>query len=575
MGDLSYEQQSSGHHNQDHIASEGHLPLRAYSAATTTVGACSTPTTTITYSSIAPFNYNAPYDSSLPTPVSVAGSPSLSDSASVKMVHSFSNPGSTSQQPTPPGTSRSSTADWYSNAQNHTMIRSTQPPSPLTHHAPDILGLLDDTHSPPQQQVIPVTSVENYYGHYGVSGPDPQDDLSPPMASATLFSSSPHINPSALLKGYQMGPSSHLHMAPAPPQLPLMNNMHGQGSLGTHIPHIDNLHNHESYGLGHAPIVLGMEPSYKRAARRGGIRRSQPPRKRQRGSRAARQSPYHGIGAHDDQVPSRAGSKSPVRRIKEEREPRQVLQLRHDKDRPEDHFLFSLREELINEKGKGMWDKIAERYHERYDKKERAALQMQLSRAVLKLAIWPEDEDRALTEAIEEYDKRRYIDILKIMKEKKGCRVWDWKPEHIAKRLSELGEEEYDPDLKPKKIRRRRKEIQREKGQPNLWAEPSPPSAVYDERGLSLQTRNNLSSEEEERLLEAFFVPEEESPANHPDAMDLSGSFPHSRRTSAQQDHQSERVAKQACDQMIAQHSETTPYYDSSSRGQQSYPHLS
>lgn len=365
-----------------------------------------------------------------------------------------------------------------------------------------------------------------------------------------------------------MGSNSHLHMAPAPPQLPLMHGLHhGQGSLGPHIPHIDHLHGHDSYGLGHAPLILGVESSYKRAARRGGARRSQPPRKRQRG-RAARQAPYHG---HAD----RAGSKSPVRHIKEEREPRQVLQLRHDKDRPEDHFLFSLREDLINEKGKGMWDKIAERYHERYDKKERAALQMQLSRAVLKLAIWPEDEDRALIEAIEEYDKRRYIDILKIMKEKKGCRVWDWKPEHIAKRLSELGEEEYDPDLKPKKIRRRRKEIQREKGQPNLWAEPSPPSAVYDERGLSLQTRNNLSPEEEERLLEAFFEPEKESPEENPDAMDLSGPYPDSRRASAQQDHHSERVAKHACDQMIAQqHSEATPYYDSSSRGQQNYPHL-
>ncbi|KAI0170458.1 hypothetical protein BJ166DRAFT_195897 [Pestalotiopsis sp. NC0098] len=573
MGDISYEQQSSGHHNQDHLPSEDTLPLRAYSDATSTAGACSPPTTTITYSSIAPFSYNAPYDSSLPTPVSVAGSPSLSDSASVKMAHSYSNTGSTSQQLTPPGTSRSSTADWYSNASNQAMIHTTQPSSPLAHTTSDLLGLqgLETTHSPPS---IPVTSVENYYGHYGVSGPDPQDDLSPPMESSALFPSSQHINPSALLKGYHMGPSSHLHMPPAPPQVPLLNHMHVQGPLGGPIAHIDNLHGHNTYGLGHPPLFLDVEPSYKRN-RGTGARRVQPPRKRQRG-RARRQSDYNDLGGHADDHASRAGSKSPVRRIKEEREPRQVLQLRHDKDRPEDHFLFNLREELINEKGKGMWDKIAERYHQRYDKKERAALQMQLSRAVLKLAIWPEDEDRALTEAIEEYDKRRYIDILKIMKEKKGCRVWDWKPEHVAKRLSELGEEEYDPDLKPKKIRRRRKEIQRERGQPNLWAQPSPPSAVYDERGLSMQTRNNLSSEEEQRLLEAFFVPEEQSPED-PEAMDVSPSYPDSRRASAQHGAQSERVAKQACDQMISQqhHDTASPYYDDSFRGQHIDPRLS
>jgi hypothetical protein len=47
---------------------------------------------------------------------------------------------------------------------------------------------------------------------------------------------------------------------------------------------------------------------------------------------------------------------------------------------------------LIQCKGRGMWDQIVERYQERYEKKERAALQMQLSRAVLKLAVWPEDE---------------------------------------------------------------------------------------------------------------------------------------------------------------------------------------
>jgi hypothetical protein len=157
------------------------------------------------------------------------------------------------------------------------------------------------------------------------------------------------------------------------------------------------------------------------------------------------------------------------------------------------------------------------------------------------------------------------------MKEKKGCRVWEWKSEHIAKRLSELGEEEFDSEVKPKKIRKRRQELLRQRQQPNLWNQPSPPSVMYDDQGLSLETRVKLSAEEEEQLLSHLFMPEPASPDG--DLMDISESLPSSRRASNQQElsqAQSERVAKQACEQLIArQHRDNTSYYGSQYSGQQ------
>lgn len=162
------------------------------------------------------------------------------------------------------------------------------------------------------------------------------------------------------------------------------------------------------------------------------------------------------------------------------------------------------------------------------------------------------------------------------MKEKGGCRAWDWKTEHIAKRLAELGEEPYDEESKPSKIRKKRKELQLQREQPNLWNQPSPPPAVYDEQGFSLQTRVNLSLGEEDQLFHNLFVPEPDS--SEPDTMDISESGPTSRRASNQDLDQaySEHVAKQACEQMIAQqHRDNNSYYNSQYSGQQSYHHMS
>ncbi|KAK6074166.1 hypothetical protein SCUP515_06556 [Seiridium cupressi] len=570
MGDHLYMQQSSSHRNRDSISAPSTLPVRALSISPPATVACTTPDPATTYSSIAPFSYSLSYDSSLPTPVSVAGSPSMPDRSSIKMAHSFSNTGNHSQQPRPHGTSRPGTSEWFRNPQNTSMIRSAQPPassSMTLDPNTDLRTLhgLENTHSPPHQS-IPMTSAEHYWGSYSVSTQGPQDDMSPRMTSTALFSNlpqdTPHVNPSALLKNYPLASNSQMPLAPAP-HVPMLSSTPNPGGLAAPITPIENLNHHNPFALGHAPLIVGLQPTYKRAARAAGRRRA-PPRRRQRaGSR--RQSDRNSLGEFEDDP----DSTSPTHRVKEEREPRQKLKLRPDPDKPEDIFLFNLREELLHIKGRGMWDKITERYNQQYEKKKCEALQMQLSRAVCRLAIWPEFEDKALIAALEEYDERRYFDIIKIMKEKGGCRAWNWRPEQVATRLVELGEEE--SHVSTKITRKRREELLRQRQNPNLWAQPSPPSALYDEQGLSVQTRGNLSAEEEEQLFTRLFVPESESETSDPDLMDTTESDPASGRTNVQRglsEAHSGRVAKQACEQLLAQQHQASPYYNHQYSGQ-------
>lgn len=316
----------------------------------------------------------------------------MSERQSVKMAHSYSNTGSTSQQLTPPGTARPSTAEWFNNNQNLHMVPTTQSSSPMTiNPSTDLLGMhgLDNSHSPPAQG-IPVTSGEYHWGSYGVSSTEPQEDMTPSLTSTAFLSHIPNMNPSALLKSYALSPTSHIPLAPAP-QVPVLNSTPSPRGLGAPVTSMEALQNQNPFGLRHGRLLVGIQPSYKKNPRHTNGKRGQI-KKRQRAGNRPKPS-RNSLGDYDDdQERSQAGSTSPIHHEKEERTPREVLKLRPDDKRPEDHYLFNLREELIQCKGRGMWDKIAERYHSRYEKKERAALQMQLSRAVYRLAIWPENE---------------------------------------------------------------------------------------------------------------------------------------------------------------------------------------
>lgn len=520
------------------------------------------------------------------------------------MDHSYSNTGTASQQLTPPGASGPSTSEWYQNNHNQSMGQPTQPssPMPLNPNA-NILEMhgMRNTLSTPSQ-AIPVTSDEYHphWGQYGVSGEEPQDEMSPPLVPSDLFSHIPNVDPSNLMKGYTLPSTNHIALAPAP-QVSILGPAPNSGALAPIAP-IENYHHPNPFTMTHPPplFVDVQRSSYKRNPRNANKTRN-PPKKRQRGGNRKQSGPSN-VGAYEEQAAITQTSPASPRPGADGDTPREVLQFRYDADHPENHDLLDLKMKHLSVKGRGMWDRIVKDWVKTYGTVERAALQMKLQRFVARQAIWPESEvsltfpplwlilrcfcsqytnkiqqDTALKEAIEEYDKRRYKDILIIMKEKGGCRAWDWKMEHIAKRLVELGEEEFDPEMKPKKTRRRRKELQRQRQQPNLWNQPSPPSAYYDQQGLSTATRNELTAEEQERIFSSLFIEEQES--QDVDAMDTLEPVPDSRRSSTQRElnqAHSERVAKQACEQLIAQQQQgSASFYQSQYTSQQNNTHTS
>ncbi|KAJ8105560.1 hypothetical protein ONZ43_g7381 [Nemania bipapillata] len=155
-------------------------------------------------------------------------------------------------------------------------------------------------------------------------------------------------------------------------------------------------------------------------------------------------------GAHADPMTASTSSNS------SRHAPVQHLTL--DAKAPEDsRYLVEMRCRMSDDKGKGMWEHIQQAYKERYGRKTKENLQMQLIRSVQSYAVWPEAEDQALKAAVEEYERRRYQEIRKIMKEKGGRRVWDWNDGSIAKRLVQMGVDEIDDRDPVKRTRRKRK----------------------------------------------------------------------------------------------------------------------
>ncbi|KAI0126532.1 hypothetical protein BJ170DRAFT_409826 [Xylariales sp. AK1849] len=512
MGDHAYQQRQPSH-IYDPTSPGGGLSTTAPNTV-----AYTTQDHPSTYASVAPFgDYSLTYESSLPTPSSLAGSPSLSERTMSKMTHTYSHNVGNSQQPTPPGTSRPLPSEWF-NHQNHRMIPSSQGSSPMTiNPSTDILQMhgLETSHSPEDHARMMAAAADQYHwGSYGVSGPEPTEDLSPRMPSQALFATVPHVTPSALIKNPMMSSSSHMPLAPALPQVQSLNPTPNAGNLGPPMTQVEGLHH--SFGT-HQPLFLDLHPTQKRPSRAKNAKRGVQ-KKRQRGPSRSLSSYDDDMDCAGDQKVSGSGSTSPRRKLRGRRLPCGSDRLRFKNTAPEAlTFLYNLRCDLDVHKGKGMWDIIVEKWAERFERKNQAALQVKLVRAVAKYAIWPESEDQALLEAVNEYDRKRHEMILKIMKEKGGCVFWDWKPPIIAKRLIELGEEEYNPRGNGKKARRAREALMSQQSTDNLWNAQLPPNAIYDDEGMCIQTRVTMTSEEEDLLIQTLIESEPESPDQEPE----------------------------------------------------------
>lgn len=135
------------------------------------------------------------------------------------------------------------------------------------------------------------------------------------------------------------------------------------------------------------------------------------------------------------------------------------------------------------------------------------------------------------------------------MKEKYGgCQAWEWKEGHILKRMVELGIEEFDPEDVSKKPRRKmRKVTNKRSSKDQPWGTPNMP--LYPEHDQI------ISSEQENYILANYCKLDPGSP--DPNAMHgvIEHPNPVSSRGSIERDpgeSRSERVAKQACDQLLS-----------------------
>jgi hypothetical protein len=341
----------------------------------------------------ASFNsYTLTYDSSsLPTPVSIAGSPSMAEIQASKMAQAFSHDGAHISQPSPPPpVSGAHIPEWYSN-QGHAMISSSYPSSPMSiHPSPGLIHIHSlETSQPQEPQAIPVDTNDTFYwGSYRVSSPEPKDEMSPHMGNSTLFPSMPqmppHIAPSALLKNnnYAMQSSSAMPLDPNSSSVPLMSQATATSGITTQMAHVPGPN---TFTLGNPPppLIVSMQP-YKRSSRNRNPRRAQS-KKRQR---PQKKSPPNTAGDMDmDHGDPPSGPINPVKAVTES--PRIALT---DKATEADRYLLEARYEELHHKGKDMWARIRDRFRERYPGKDRPALQMQLNRLVLNHGIWTDDE---------------------------------------------------------------------------------------------------------------------------------------------------------------------------------------
>ncbi|KAI1492610.1 hypothetical protein F5X96DRAFT_691215 [Biscogniauxia mediterranea] len=510
------------------ISGESNLPEVRHAATTPSSSAYGTPDIPATYSSVATFNYSVPpYDSALPTPVSVAGSPSLSERSS-KMMHSYSPHAGASQQPTPPGTSRS----W--GYQVNVPCTSSATSMELQHSAGDMLNMhsLESSHSPDDHETMGNSAPPFHWGPYGVSSTEAPDEISPQIAHQSMFHGHlPNINPSELMRSSLAATSSsNMPLAPAPSQVPILP--HSQDPRA-YIPSVtpgDHLQHHYG-GLSHHQPSIVVDFAHNPYSSRKASRSSRSGRSYRSTKRARGQT----RGPQDGSMGS-ASTEGKSSRLSTQR-----ITLKDDA--PEDtKYLLDLRCQMDGNKGKGMWEDIVKAYEVRYGSKQGPNLQMTLARAVLRYAVWPSSEDEALKRAVEELDRRRYKDLLKLMKDYGGCEAWEWKECHLAKRLVELGYDEFDPQESTKKPRRQRRKAMRNQSSSTTWD----PTIT----GLAYGNPQPVSEEQEEYLFHQYCKPDPDA-AGRESVQNISEheGVGVKRNTG---DNQSARVAKQACQQILA-----------------------
>ncbi|KAK0617858.1 hypothetical protein B0T17DRAFT_642778 [Bombardia bombarda] len=564
------------HHHTEHIHGSGHYAsadLDSYSA----VRLPEPPTLFFfpfskTVSGVSSFNYPVAADSTLLTPISSSGTPPLQQRSSTKTMRAYHHSQgavSGAQGPTPPNSSKIYYNSYEMNSNSQGSSPMTVQPhvtesgqfdmSPYMAHSPP------GSHHPssPKHEIPP--PIDPYLGHFTVSGGSDAEVAHHPFQEYHHFTNV-EVDPSGyLVRQQQQRQSAHVSL--------VFSNIFQYRTQTT--PRIGGIEDLRDPGM-----LLGNYPSH---ASLSPGRRAQPRKKptpARKMARTPKASPRPGA------LDEHSMSNSPM-----DGEDKDELTLRDDAP-DDDKYIFQLRKEFISEKGKGMWEEMKAKYSEKHQGNwEKAALQMKVSRAVAKFGVWPTREIERLKEAHRYYEEKRYQLILARMKENGGCKVWDWKPQHIEAMLVKLGAEEPTIDEKTGTRRRKNKAARRQANSQNGVHHHHPSSVMNDwSNGLGLHPAfqghahhvvtaasgrqasfdilsdeasiaPTFTSEQENEYLDQIFnKPARPEGSLSPELMEIT--YNDDDRTARPptrdlNNHHSERVARQACEQLMQQQQHT------------------
>ncbi|KAK8074884.1 hypothetical protein PG997_009547 [Apiospora hydei] len=508
---------------------ESSLPEEGHPSPTPTTVAYTTQDQAVAYSTVSPFSTYMAYDSSLPTPVSVAGSPP--QDAPNKMANMYQQGANRSQQPTPTMPSRRNSG-WLSNANQQMNLPPSQASSPMDMNAatPVMLGIhgLETSHSPEGADMVS-SSEQPYWGAFTVSETGHQDDISSPALTSTgLYgncnSTLPHVEPHDLLRSNAMFSSPPMGISTTSAPVPILQSTPGMSSM-------HDFHPMGGLGTGSTPY-LPITPSHYVAPAKSHRKAAKPRQRKRRESKQGSTNRDSGSGANagsDHRNPRRSAYVPPEERL-----------TLSDEAKPEDRQLVALVYKYSDQKGMCMWDWRV---------------------------LTP------LTERVTSQSRRRIREPPAVRDPQhlpRAGRGQNWKFEipHVAKQLIEMGIDAFDPEFDPKKARRRRKMNSRRRScTTNALYDPTSmnqylgDSSLYDEdhRMGGLEHHNNavkLSEEDDDRLFSHYLKEETQSPEPDSSLQDIPQSravYPQPSPEMSMGQSRSEQVARQHCDQLIHQ----------------------
>lgn len=436
---------------QDSIQVDSSLPYRRTSSSGPPPAVAYSTTDLTPSSAVSSFNIPATTDSTLLTPVSSAGSPPLHQRLPKTTCGYYPSQTSIAQQPTPPQTSRM----YYS----YDINPSSQASSPMTVHPQGTQPGLDVNNyanSSPRDGSVP--DFVPYYGSYGVSESSAPEHNIPEYAQHPFLPNIMDVDPAPVwMRHANMNVNAANYPRPiAPSQTPILAQPDPSVFRGHRSQNIEDL---RDPAMTARMRELQQNGLYDRARsapgpKQKGARRNQPPKQRRGAKRTTPSSARY--DRQDSQASVTQGSQtSPPQTLG--REPEE--ELFYVDSAPEDEkYVFELRKQYTDKKGKGMWDAIIGDFEKKYQRVEKAALQMKVTRGVSKYAAWPEFENEALRKGFEKAHNEIWSRVLLHMKEFGGCKVWNWKEQNIESRAVFLGLVEPVVDDKTK-IRKRRQRV--------------------------------------------------------------------------------------------------------------------